>query len=428
MKKIIITAIIALFTLNSYSQGIEFFNGTFDEALTKAKSENKLLFVDFYTEWCGPCKKMSAEIFPKPKIGEFFNKHFVSLKLDAEKGEGIEISKKWEVKGFPTLIFFNNDGTENKRLVGATPDAEFFLSFAKQVTGEGTPFLEKYETYKKGYRNHDFVRDLILTGGVYASTLPREEQIPWYEKFAEMAHWYFIVKQPHEMMNGEDFRLISMYLDGPNNGNPFVEHIYNNYEEWAKIIPNEDLSMFIFRTNNQSMHQSYQDGNLKWKEYLEAIYGRLDKVYKETPDAEQDDSYQVMKFVCEAGYCLHGTKDLDSYMDWQDKYLAYEKEKGHLNAFSYSVGPSNMYHEAKDIITPAQAKRALKKINTGIKQYPDNTSLWLAKGDYLALLGDKKAATECFNKIIELSKGQRGEDYFKEEMAKKIEALKVTTN
>ena len=424
MKKLLLLAVAAILSLGTFAQGIEFEHGSFAEALAKAKAENKLLFVDFYTTWCGPCKKMSKDIFPREEIGTFFNKNFVSLKVDAEKGEGPELAKKYEAKGFPTMIFFNPDGTENKRLVGATPDAAFFLSFAKQVTGEETPFLERYEAYKKGNRNLDFVRDLILGGGVYASTLPREEQGPWYEKFAEMAMWYFVVKQPHEMMNKEDFRIISMYLDGPSNGNPFVEHIYNNYEAWAKIIPNADLSMFIFRTNNQSMHQSYQDGNLKWKEYLEAIYGRLDKVYKDTPDAEQEDSYQVMKFVCEAGYCL-ATKDLDGYMDWQDKYFAYEKEKGTLEAFSYSIGPGNMYHSAKDIITPAQAKRALKRLNAGAKKYPDNTSIWSSKGDYSALIGDKKAAVECYNKVIELTKDNaRSAEYYKNQMTEKISALK----
>ena len=425
MKKIIILLLISLLGLQTFGQGINFFHGTFDEALAKAKAEDKLLFVDFYTVWCGPCKKMSADIFPRDEIGEFFNKNFISFKVDAEKGEGINITKKWEVSGFPTLIFFNNDGTENKRLVGATPDAGFFLSFAKQVIGEETTsFLEKYEAYKQGNRNLDFIRDLILDGGVYAATLPQDEQMPWYEKFAEMASWYFVVKQPHQMMNNQDFRLISMYLDGPNNGNTFVEHIYNNYEAWAKVIAIEDLSMFIFRTNNQSMHQSYQNGNLKWKEYLEAIYGRLDKVYKDAPDGEQEESYQVMKFVCEAGYCLYGTKDLDSYLDWQDKYLEYEKEKGTLEAFGYSIAAGNMYHVARDIITPAQAKRALKKLNAGLKLYPDNNSLWISKGDFEALLGDKKTAKDCYNKVIDLNKDNaRTAEYFTKQMTEKLEAL-----
>jgi thiol-disulfide isomerase/thioredoxin len=406
------------------AQGIKFEHGTFAEALAKAKKENKLLFVDFYTSWCGPCKMMSKKIFPTPEVGEYFNDKFISLKIDAEKGEGPELAKKYEVKGFPTMIFFNGDGSENKRLVGGTPDATFFISFAKQVTGDETPFLEQFEVYKKGNRNLDFVRGLIQSGSVYASTLPREEQRPWFEKFADMASWYFVCKQPHEMMNKEDFRLIATYLDGANNGNPFVEHIYNNYEAWKKVIALEDLSMFIQRTNNQSIHASYKAGNLKFREYLAAIHGRLAPLYKDDKNANGDDTFKVMTFVAEAGYCLHGLKDVDGYLDWQEKYKAYQKEKGELDARSYMALVGNCLHASKEYITEKQVKRLMGFINEGLKLDPKTTALISDKGDCYALLKNKKKAIECYNKVIELTKGGRGEDYYKENMTKKIQALK----
>lgn len=420
MKKVLVIALLAIMGLGVQAQGIKFEHGTFDEALAKAKKENKLLFVDFYTTWCGPCKKMSKTIFTQDEVGAFFNKNFISLKVDAEKGEGPELAKKYEVTGFPTMIFFNGDGSENKKLVGATPDASFFLSFAKQVTGEETPFLERYEMYKNGHRNLDFVRDLILSGGVYASTLPREEQGPWYEKFGEMASWYFVCKQPHEMMNKEDFRLISMYLDGPNNGNPFVEHIYNNYEAWKKVVPVEDLTTFIFRTNNQSIHDSYQNGNLKFREYLAAIHGRLAQAHI---DGDGDDTYEIMKYVAEAGYCLHGLKDVDGYLDWNEKYKAYQIEKGELDARSYMATVGNCLHAAKEYITKKQVKRLLGLVNDGLKLDPKASALIINQGDCYAILNQNEKAIECYSRVIELPKGGRGEDYYKENMTKKIQAL-----
>ena len=55
------------------------------EAIASAKVENKLVFIDFYTAWCGPCKMMMKNVFPQPKVGEYFNGKYVCIKLDADK-------------------------------------------------------------------------------------------------------------------------------------------------------------------------------------------------------------------------------------------------------------------------------------------------------------------------------------------------------
>ena len=114
MKKITLLIAFILTAVMVNAQGINFEKSTFADAVSKAKAENKLVFIDFYTTWCGPCKAMDANIFPNEKVGAYFNEKFVSIKLDAEKGEGITLAKKYEVKGYPTLLFLNNDETEKR--------------------------------------------------------------------------------------------------------------------------------------------------------------------------------------------------------------------------------------------------------------------------------------------------------------------------
>lgn len=94
---------------SSFAQGIAFQHIGFEEALAKAKQEDKLVFIDFYTDWCGPCKQMAKYTFTDPAVGEYYNKHFINLKLDAEK-EGRPQAQKYGVSSYPTTIFLDGKG------------------------------------------------------------------------------------------------------------------------------------------------------------------------------------------------------------------------------------------------------------------------------------------------------------------------------
>ena len=85
MSKLFLLVVTMSWSIIASAQGIDFFHGSYEEALKKARSENKGIFVDVYTSWCGPCKKMAREVFTQAGVGDYFNTHFVCLKLDAEK-------------------------------------------------------------------------------------------------------------------------------------------------------------------------------------------------------------------------------------------------------------------------------------------------------------------------------------------------------
>lgn len=97
-------------SINFASEGIRFNKDiTFKQAIEIASQENKLIFLDCYTSWCGPCKYLAKTIFIKPEVGNFFNSNFINIKIDMEVGEGKDIAKKYDIKAFPTLLFLNSN-------------------------------------------------------------------------------------------------------------------------------------------------------------------------------------------------------------------------------------------------------------------------------------------------------------------------------
>lgn len=131
----------------------------FEQAVKKATEEDKLIFMDCYTTWCGPCKMMSRDVFPLKEVGDFMNPRYVSLKIDMEKGEGIELRKKLEVNAFPTLIVFNSNGEELGRFLGASEGKEFIERVKKASIDNNSAELDK--RFAAGERSEDFLLEYL---------------------------------------------------------------------------------------------------------------------------------------------------------------------------------------------------------------------------------------------------------------------------
>lgn len=104
----------------SIPDGIQFNKDKrFELVLEEAKNEQKLVFIEFYADWCTPCKLMDEQVFSDKEIGDFFNKKFVNFKVDSEKGGGPDLSAIFEVRALPTLLFVDEIGRVVERREGA---------------------------------------------------------------------------------------------------------------------------------------------------------------------------------------------------------------------------------------------------------------------------------------------------------------------
>ena len=112
--------------------GIIFHQGTWNEALQLAKKEGKPIFLDVYASWCGPCKMLKTYTFPNQEVGKFFNANFINVAVDGEKGEGPQLAQKFNLRGYPTLIFVDSNEQVIAQKAGYR-NAKKFIELGQQV-------------------------------------------------------------------------------------------------------------------------------------------------------------------------------------------------------------------------------------------------------------------------------------------------------
>lgn len=166
MRKIIISLIMFAISLaNIYAQ-TNFRNITLNDALAAARSEGKLVFIDFYTDWCGPCKMMMRQVFPQKEVGDYMNKTFVCIKLNAEKNGKAE-AVRFKLRAYPTFIILNSDNKEIGRHEGGTPDGQKFTGILESIVNPDLSTDKMTERYNNGDRDTKLIR-------VYANALVDE--------------------------------------------------------------------------------------------------------------------------------------------------------------------------------------------------------------------------------------------------------------
>lgn len=161
-KTITLSLLSLLFAGAVAAQGIQFVHNL-DEAQQQAKKESKMIFVDFYTSWCAPCKMMAADVFPQQEVGDYFNSKFISVKIQCDdKGEGVELGKKFNVAAYPTLMFLDTDLNVVHSTAGGLY-AKGLIELAQIASDPNSNQLKLVKEWEAGNRDHHFAKTYFQT-------------------------------------------------------------------------------------------------------------------------------------------------------------------------------------------------------------------------------------------------------------------------
>lgn len=162
----------------SINAQIVFEHGTWDEVKAKAAKENKPIFVDAYTTWCGPCKWMAKNTFSQEEVGLYMEKNFIAYKMDMEKGEGPAFAKANNVMAYPTLLYFDAKGEMIHKGVGAR-DADGLIELSSDALDPDKQLVSFVKKYESGTRDKAFLTSYLGVLSSCGESLEEPFKVYW---------------------------------------------------------------------------------------------------------------------------------------------------------------------------------------------------------------------------------------------------------
>ena len=272
-----------------------------DEAFALAKAENKLVFVDVYTDWCTYCHKLDNEVYTDDELADFFNENFINLKFDAETEFGYPLTIKYDVSGYPKLLFLTDDKGVFESIDGFVP-TEALMGYGKNVSSSWNSLPDLMQKYFADQLNRD--EQLELIGILEKTDLDKAEILAekyiagMSEEDYEDIEVLWLVSRFQNHLTSEPFKYISQ-----NKASIIKIHGKSEYDDYLKSVYNDNLNLAIKYDDNDLLQKLVDDilpEFLEKSEIAEAAYITRKLYYRER---REFDNYktEVRTFISNQG-------------------------------------------------------------------------------------------------------------------------------
>lgn len=396
MKKIIIIIIACSISLISLGQqSINFFKGSFEEAMKEAAKQNKLLFVDAYADWCGPCKLLSERIFPLPEVREYFNEKFISYQLDTDAPANKDIVTKLKIEQLPTLLFINTKGEVISSNVGVI-EPYGLIRMGKVALGEQKNGDELYKIYRKDKRNTDKQRDLLLDAPYFIRDIKTpSQQKKWGLRINKVFEKYVKQKGIENMANPTDFGIINRFHPVMTDKDNIINAIIKHYDIYSKAMNPEGIAQYLTGLHLNYIVELAKDGDKEYIEEYNRINGDMKNIYSKIyPDLGK--FYEAYTEFSDATYFIFAEKDSQKYINSMERYFKLIPAPQYND---YALALENMINGLNENLDKNAAKKGIEWIDIALSK-DHNTeskiSMNMVKGDCFKALGDNAKATKLY--------------------------------
>jgi thiol-disulfide isomerase/thioredoxin len=355
----------------------------------KAEASGKLVFVDAYTTWCGPCKWMAKNVFTNDEVANFYSENFICLKLDMEKGEGKEFAVNYDVHSYPTFLFIDAKSQKVHQTCGSKEAIDFLID-GKNALNPETQLIGFIQKYEAGQRDFSFLRDyarILQNANMSANTVVDE---------------LIGADADYQLLNEKDFDMLANFSDL--NTKSF-QYLMENREKYESIVKKEKINEFI---TSVFLIEASKAGKNNSPEMLADAQSKIE------------------------GFKIENVKELSTHMNWQyaqiTKNELFEAAKvfidnfrmddsNELNNAAWAIFENSS--EADKLETAASWAKQSVEIKKGFANLDTYANL-------MHKLGKNKDALRLANEAIELGKKQEMDTTETENLVKSIElALKT---
>lgn len=214
------------------NRSIDFRSGEWNAVLKQAQKEKKMIFVDGYTSWCGPCKVLANTVFTNDTVADFYNRHFVNVKMDMEKGEGPELAKRYEVRAFPTLLYIDQRGNLVHCVVGFQEPQKLIAEGETAMNG-GNTLAALQKKYEAGDRTPEFVRQYMKR--LSEAYRPKLQQ--------EVATEYIHTLSEEQFYSRDCWNIMILNINDPLS--PLIKKMLANRARFYQIIARDSVDLFL---------------------------------------------------------------------------------------------------------------------------------------------------------------------------------------